>query len=94
MHAAGVEVADTSGTRHAVAICADGDDTLWLAIADELGVKLLLSQLLATPGLAVTKTADHLRTREDTLRVVLTTCWLPESSSTSPDSRRTRDRCL
>jgi len=72
VHAAGVEVADTAGTRHAAAMCADGDDTLWLAIADELGIKLLLNQLLATPGLAVTRTAEHLRGREDTLRVVLT----------------------
>ncbi len=36
-------------------MCASGDDTLWLAIADELGIQLLLNQLLATPGLAVTR---------------------------------------
>jgi hypothetical protein len=72
VHAAGVEVADTAGTRHAAAMCASGDDTLWLAIADELGIKLLLNQLLATSGLAVTRTAEHLRGREATLRDVLT----------------------
>lgn len=72
VHAAGVEVADTAGTRHAAAMCAPGDDTLWLAIADEVGIKLLLNQLLATPGLAVTRTAEHLRGREETLRDVLT----------------------
>lgn len=72
VHAAGVEVADTAATRHAAAMCAPGDDTLWLAVADELGIKLLLNQLLATPGLAVTRTAEHLRGREETLRDVLT----------------------
>jgi hypothetical protein len=72
VHVAGVEVADAAGTRHAAAMCADGENTLWLAVADELGIKLLLNQLLATPGLTVTPTAEHLRGREGTLRDVLT----------------------
>jgi hypothetical protein len=72
VHAAGVDVADTARTRYAAAMCADGQDTLWLAVADELGIKRLLNQLLATPGLAVTRTADHLRGREETLRDLLT----------------------
>jgi hypothetical protein len=72
VHAAGVRVADPAGTRHAAAMRADGEDTLWLAVADELGIKLLLNQLLATPGLTVTGTAEHLRGWEDTLRDVLT----------------------
>jgi hypothetical protein len=74
-----VEITDTAGGRWALAISASNQPLLWLALADEITVRLLLDQLQRTDGLQLIHGTDHIEEWSDLLPIMLTHLLATES---------------
>lgn len=74
-----IQVTDTSGGFWALGLTVDGREELWLALADEITLRLLLEQLRRTPGIQLSDARDHLATYSDILPVVITHLLATES---------------
>jgi hypothetical protein len=74
-----IQISDTSGRLWALGLCVEGRQELWLALADEITLRLLLEQLRRTPGIELADTRDHLTAYAETLPVVITHLLATES---------------
>jgi hypothetical protein len=74
-----IQVTDTSGGFWALGLCVEGREELWLALADEITLRLLLEQLRRTPGIQLTDAGDRLDPYTDILPVVITHLLATES---------------
>jgi hypothetical protein len=74
-----IQVTDTSRGFWALGLTVEGRQELWLALADEITLRLLLDQLRGTPKLRLTDARDHLERYADVLPVVITHLLATES---------------
>jgi len=79
VRAGAIHVADTSASYWAATFLAEDQPELWMAVADEITVRLLLEQLQRTPGLHCEQTTSHLTAWSDLLPSVLTHLLATES---------------
>lgn len=73
-----IEINDTAGPRQAVAISPDRE-TIWIAVADQLGANMLARQLLDTPNAKIESDASSLEDWGETLVPLLTHLLATES---------------
>jgi hypothetical protein len=74
-----IQVTDTSRSFWALGITVEDRRELWLALADEITVRLLLEQLRRTAGLKLEQQVGHLDAWADALPVVITHLLATES---------------
>lgn len=74
-----IQVNDTGGGWWAIGLAASGSDDLWLALADEITVRLTLEQLQHKPGLDFANDTEHLRSWSEVLPVAITHVLATES---------------
>jgi hypothetical protein len=79
VHTGVIHIDDTSGAYWANAIRIGDEPTLWLHVADEITVKLMLDQLRRTPGLTIEDGTDHLRAWTEVLPIAVTHVLATES---------------
>jgi len=73
------EITDAAGGRWALAISASNQPLLWLALADEITVRLLLEQLHRTDGLQLLHGTDHIEEWRELVPIALTHLLATES---------------
>jgi hypothetical protein len=74
-----IQVNDTGGGWWAMGLAAADSDDLWLALADEITVRLTLEQLQHKPGLDFANDTEHLRSWSEMLPVAITHVLATES---------------